>query len=142
MFETAPELLKDDHVLTVICIKRVFIIGHPVNRIIAVCFHDASGLSGAGGAENVRHFQFPPLRGVGNVTEHGAQTLYLIQVLVGHGDGVHDIGVACAVLDQSLSTRSAVQGLRRTKKTWVWRVSHSSPISSHPGFSAKNACIP
>lgn len=57
MFQTSPELLENQHILTVVGIEGVTVVRNTVAVGVAVAVHDGAGFAGACPAETVRSRQ-------------------------------------------------------------------------------------
>ena len=97
MLKATTELLKNEHVLTVVGIKWVLIIGDTVAIRIAIFIHHRTGLAGAGFAKHIGHFHITPGGSKFSVTVHGTDALNFINLLISAGNGIHNFHIACTV---------------------------------------------
>ena len=97
--EAAAELFEDDDFLSHVAVKGMVVIGDLVHLGIAVCVHDAPGLSGSGVTPEVCNIQAAP--GVLVLVMHqGLACLFdMGQLVECRGDFRKDLGVALAIPD-------------------------------------------
>lgn len=93
MFQTAPEFLKDDNVLSIVGVKRVLVIGDTVTTAIAVFVHDGAGFAGTSFTEHVCNGQVTPGGGKLHITEQGSGTLHLVDDFHSAGNRFNDFQI-------------------------------------------------
>ncbi len=80
------KFLKDDNVLTIVGVERMFIICHAIAVGIAIFIHNAACFTRAGFTEYISDFQSTPAIGILRIAEHGASSLDFFYIHHGTGD--------------------------------------------------------